>query len=76
MRWCVIRHPDLPGQASVVAETALAVWRPRGWLRVSDWVVDKTLLRPAEYADAPDLDAEPAVVKQPAKPAESSKEKS
>lgn len=76
MRWCVIRHPDLPGQPSVAPEDALAVWRPRGWLRVSELVADQTLLRPAEYADAPDLDAEPAVVKQPAKPAESSKEKS
>lgn len=63
MRWCVIRHPDLPGQASVAAETAVeAVWKPRGWMRVSGWESDQTLLRPAEYAGAPDLDADPAPV--------------
>lgn len=59
MRWCVIRHPDLPGQTSVVAEDSMQVWGPRGWVRVSDWETDQTLLRAAEYADASDLDAAP-----------------
>jgi hypothetical protein len=80
VRWCVIRHPNLPGSASVVAEDALTVWQPRGWVRVSDWETDHTLLRPADCADAPDLDAEPAVDKteaEPKAPAKtSSKEKS
>lgn len=80
MRWCVIRHPDLPGQPSVTTEVALPVWRPRGWFRVSDWVTDQTLLRPAEHADAPDLDAAPAVdapePEQKATAKTSSKEKS
>jgi hypothetical protein len=74
VRWCVIRNPELPGQTGVVAEDALPVWRPRGWIRVSAWEADQALLRPAEYADGPDLDVEPT--KAPAKqPAEPSKEK-
>lgn len=79
MRWCVIRHSDLPGQAAVVSEVSLTVHRPRGWMRVSELVDDQTLLRPAEYADAPDLDAAPAVDKTEAEPkaaAKTSKEKS
>lgn len=57
MRWCVIRHPTL-GMA-VVAERSLIVHKPRGWVRVSEPVADRESLIVEQYADAPDLDAEP-----------------
>lgn len=63
MRWCVIRHPDLG--VAVVAERSLAVHKPRGWVRVSEFAVDKDSLRPAEYADASDLDAPPEAPADP-----------
>lgn len=56
MRWCVIRHPDL-GEA-VVAEPSLTVHRPRGWVRVSPYTTDRDSLRPDEYPDLTDLDAD------------------
>lgn len=55
MRWCVIRHPDLPGQPSAVSEQALEVHQYRGWFRVSDWVKDQTTLHPADFVDADEV---------------------
>lgn len=79
MRWCVIRHPELPGQAAVVSEDALPVHSPRGWIRVSEWTTDQTSLRPADHADGPDLDAASAAdtsEPEPKATAKTSKEKS
>jgi hypothetical protein len=72
-----MRHPDTGG-VGVVPGSSLEHYRLRGWLRVSDplGADDRDQVRPADYADAPDLDApepdpEPSA-KAPAKP---SKEK-
>ncbi|QDY06168.1 hypothetical protein FJK98_02480 [Micromonospora sp. HM134] len=42
-----------------MAEPSLAVHRPLGWMRVSEYTADKDSLDVGAYADAPDLDAEP-----------------
>lgn len=60
MNWYVVRHPETRG-VGVVAESALRIHRAKGWLRVSDAICidDKYQVVPADYADAPDLDAAP-----------------
>jgi hypothetical protein len=74
--WVVIRHDELDAQA-VVHVDALPAHRLKGWVRVSEPVADKDSLRPAEYADAPDLDAQDAGGAQdgPAPPAEQDDDK-
>lgn len=69
MRWCVVRHPDLPGLTAVIAESALFAHQARGWFRVSDWTDDRVYLDPRQYVNGHDLDAaKPG--KTPTKPAE------
>jgi hypothetical protein len=58
MNWYVVRHPETKG-IGVIAETALAIHKGLGWLRVSEPIPDhdKDQVQAAHYADAPGLDA-------------------
>lgn len=62
-----MRHPETGG-VGLVPESAVEHQRGRGWLRVSDALDDDARLAfdPAEFADAPDLDAAPDPETEPA----------
>lgn len=47
MRWCVVRHPEVG--AGVIPESALELHEARGFVRVSDFADDQTLLNPADH---------------------------
>jgi hypothetical protein len=68
--WVVIHNNALEASA-VVHVDALEHHRIRGWVRVSEPAPDKDFLFPADFADAPDLDAEPE--EQPKKTAAKTK---
>jgi hypothetical protein len=71
MRFCVMRLADV-GPATT-PESAWPMYQARGWVRVSEWMDDTSQVYLPDYADAPDLDAEPEPAKTPA--AKTSKEK-
>lgn len=68
MNWFVMRLPETGG-VGVVPESALEHHRVRGWLRVSGPLNndERDQVRLSDYAEAPDLDAEPEP-EPPAKP--------
>lgn len=75
--WVVIRNDELDALA-VVHTDALQHHLLRGWVRVSEPAADKDSLHPADYATAPDLDAEAepdAKGKKPAAKATNTEEK-
>lgn len=71
MRFCVMRLPEV-GLATA-PESGWPIYRDRGWVRVSDWMLDTSQVVLADYADAPAIDPEPEPAKTPA--AKTSKEK-
>ena len=72
MRWCVIRHPETGG-LGVIPGSALRIHLDHGWVRVSEWATDQTILRAADFADAEPLD-DPLPEPEPADLAEQSPE--
>lgn len=69
MRFCVIRHPDLPNLGTS-PESALEIHQAKGWVRVSEWRDRPDAFHLPEFAEAvEDLDAEPEAPAKPKKPA-------
>lgn len=60
MDWFVMRLPETGG-VGVVPASSLDHYRRTGWLRVSDalGIDERDQVRLADFAAAPDLDAEP-----------------
>jgi hypothetical protein len=58
MDWFVMRHPETDG-VGVVPETALDIWRPRGWVRCSDGIPEGEKDHVVFADHAVDLDAAP-----------------
>lgn len=59
MNHAAIRHTE-SGALGTCPESAMEQMRARGWVRVSDYVPNPVLLHLPDFADAPDLDADPA----------------
>lgn len=57
MRFCVMRDPAVG--VFTAPESAWPTYRSRGCVRVSEWMDDMSQVVPADFADAPDLDAQP-----------------